>query len=311
MKKILFFLLITMLCINFSGAKGLQLDNQLSKKEQLVAQMKYGGQKSSNDSVFYDYQKSPALAFTLSAVLPGAGQYYADKKWWAVGFFGVEALGLGLWYDRKTYGENMEDEYESFADQNWSIKDFLQNLNKWSKCEVTGHNISVYWKKGDEYHTHTLDKTLKNKRLDGEITYNNLKAYLQDQYGDGELGAVKDRSYYENIGKYDQFACGWEEFPTEENVQNTDTVFMSPKRNNYLTKRKKSNDALKFATKSLTVVMFNHLISTLHAQLAVKQSEKPEKGQARTRESTGWQLSLLPSNRKGQFVQGINLSFSF
>ena len=300
MKKLFMGLLLLILIFNFALAGGLSLNNGLSNRQKMDAFMQFGGQEKSQDTVSYSFEKSPALAFMMSAVVPGAGQFYADKKWWSAGFLGVEALGWGLWYNRKTYGEDMEDEYEQFANSNWS---FNKWLGEWiSNPDLYGqsHEINVILvdEQGDiiEGSVFTVDED-----------YYETKDEMFNEFGsqnpDGVI-EVKSRDYYENIGKYDQFAAGWSDYDPEANP---DTVLLGGMRKNYVNKRDDSNQALKMATKSLTVVMFNHLFSALHAQFAAKHysddASKPKE--------MSWNLSLTPGYRRGQLVSGINLSFAF
>ena len=62
---------------------------------------------------------STGKAFMLSLILPGSGQVYSGSKLKAAFFFGVEIFS---WYQYiKSYnkGQDLEDEYRAFADQNW------------------------------------------------------------------------------------------------------------------------------------------------------------------------------------------------
>ncbi|MBD3234195.1 MAG: hypothetical protein GF315_10785 [candidate division Zixibacteria bacterium] len=64
-------------------------------------------QKSSN--------KSGLKAAMLSALLPGAGEYYLDNKSRAAFFFGTEALIWGGFFAFRIYGNWLEDDYKNYA----------------------------------------------------------------------------------------------------------------------------------------------------------------------------------------------------
>jgi hypothetical protein len=113
---------------------------------------------------------------------------------------------------------------------------------------------------------------------------------------------VRTRDYYENIGKYDQFAGGWNDFLNFNS--DPDTVYMSDLRNNYLNQRKDSNDALKMATNFATAIMFNHIISAFHAQVAAK-NYSPEA------EKVSWQVGLITDIRQKNPFRGVSLSVVF
>jgi hypothetical protein len=116
------------------------------------------------------------------------------------------------------------------------------------------------------------------------------------------MNAVKTREYYENIGKYDQFAGGWEDF-AEYNTQ-PDTIFMTPLRDDYLTQRYDSNKALKMATSFATIIMFNHLISAFDAIIAAKNYREPD-------QQLSWSVALITDYRQRNPIRGINFSVAF
>ncbi|MCF7885738.1 MAG: hypothetical protein K9M80_04505 [Candidatus Marinimicrobia bacterium] len=292
-------ILLSLFCFTF--ANDLSLSSPLTKRQKFSAYLQYGNnQQESQDSVSFSFQKSPALAFMMSAVVPGAGQFYAGKKWWSLGFLGVEALGWGLWYDRKTYGEDLEDEYKQFADNNWNFERWIDEWVSNSDLYVASHGIHVVLV--DE-----KDNIIEGSSFEVGEDYYQKKEEMFNQYSQqnpDDILAVKSRDYYENIGKYHQFAAGWEDY---NDISQSDTVVVAGMRKDYVHQRDKSNQALKFATKSLTVVMFNHLFSALHAQIAAKHySDKAEEPK-----QMSWNLSLTPGRLKGQLISGLNLSLAF
>ena len=65
-------------------------------------------------------RKSPKKALLLSALIPGAGEMYAES-WIKAGVFA--AVEVGAWvayghYQKK--GMNLEDDFKAYADRNWS-----------------------------------------------------------------------------------------------------------------------------------------------------------------------------------------------
>ncbi len=266
-----------------------------SDRSFLESSLKY--QQAEADSFVFDYEKSPGRAFLLSAIVPGAGELYAGAKWRALAFASVEAFSWIMYFNRKNKGDDAEQNYMEFADANWTLTNLYQNGTTNQKTGLSGqhgdtfgsHHIYLEYN-GTEYmgHTDTLDQYLP-----GWDTY----------ILNGDIQPIRTRDYYENIGKYDQFSGGWEDFT----LFNTDpdTVYLSDIRDNYLTQRKESNDALKMATNFATVIMFNHLISAFHAQIAAKNYdlEKAEK--------VSWQVGLLTDVRYKNPIRGVQLSVAF
>ncbi len=65
-------------------------------------------------------RKSPKKALFLSALLPGAGEAYAES-WIKAGFFA--AVEVGAWVSYNHYqkkGMDLEDDFKAYADRNWS-----------------------------------------------------------------------------------------------------------------------------------------------------------------------------------------------
>ncbi len=65
-------------------------------------------------------RKSPKKALLLSALVPGAGELYAES-WLKAGFFA--AVEVGAWVSYAHYqkkGMNLEDQFKAYADRNWS-----------------------------------------------------------------------------------------------------------------------------------------------------------------------------------------------
>ena len=81
-----------------------------------------------------------------------------------------------------------------------------------------------------------------------------------DQRPDGS--PVKNGEYYENIGKYEQFNCGW---------QNAVKGSRTQQREDYLKLRHDSNGNFQQARNFGTVIMFNHILSAIDAVWSAKR----------------------------------------
>jgi hypothetical protein len=133
-------------------------------------------------------------------------------------------------------------------------------------------------------------------------------------YLDSDLvNVVRDRHFYENIGKYDQFVGGWSDANTDwywEEKQledSTEIVIKTPWKADYLDQRFESNKMLDRAKFSITALLFNHVISGLEAVLT-NQKQSREKLNPTTIETD---VSLLynPYNPGG--VGGVALTINF
>lgn len=189
----------------------------------------------------YEYgTKSPAKAFLLSLVVPGAGEYYNGQKIRAGAFLAVDAL---LWtgyfiYHKK--GSNREDEYEAFANDNYTWQNFI-----------------IAWDQLPEE-----DKTTYSHRMPWDEASN------QPNF---------NHEYYENIGKYDQFQVGWNDIDYSPwDIRDTTEAggIMSPLRSEYLDMRKQANDYFSNATTAAMISIANHVISAFDAAIGAKRFNK-------------------------------------
>jgi len=179
--------------------------------------------------------KSSALAFGLSLLVPGAGQAYEGRWKSALIFLGVEAASWTGWYIWREEGKDKEREYKNFADEHWSLERFTgwqtNYCRNYSEREDTCY-IS-WW-------THVLPKQ-------------------------------KDQEYYEMIGKYDQFAAGWEDFPEEwlsdpipgDSLETFCKRWKNSLRERYEDMREESNRYLKRAGYMMGLVLVNRVISAI------------------------------------------------
>jgi hypothetical protein len=88
----------------------------------------------------------------------------------------------------------------------------------------------------------------------------------------------KNLEYYENIGKYDQFRWGWDDYLPDYadmgkwNSPKADSskYFVTPHREKYLEMRKDANDYFDRATTMMVISMVNHVVSAFDAAFTAK-----------------------------------------
>ena len=104
----------------------------------------------------------------------------------------------------------------------------------------------------------------------------------------GEVSVLRDRDFYENIGKYDQFVGGWTDCYGQGNNQqwfevykdvgdSVETIITTPSKEDYVDQRAQSNDYLNMAKFAISAVMFNHVISAMDAVWSTQSSNRPKK----------------------------------
>jgi hypothetical protein len=140
-------------------------------------------------------------------------------------FLGFEIACWVTWVLLDQKGDALRDDFEGFADEHWIKERYV-------------HWEGTYLDTTDFKKTHTLP-------------------------------AERDQQYYEMIGKYDQFVLGWDD--TDEydpslfaTIQDLAEVY-SDNRLIYRDMRAESNDYLKPAGYVLGAILFNHVLSAIHA----------------------------------------------
>ncbi len=216
----------------------------------------------------------PGKALLLSGIVPGAGQFYAKSPIWAAAFLAME---VGAWAGVAMYhGEGMdkEDEFIAYADDHWTygMPDVGGSFDSYLGYEYWC--ATVFGKNGinevNQDDIFTGDQTAWN-----DLTWNERHYYLPVDGFTHELDPNDmDQQYYEMIGKYGQFATGWDDYTEDDQSTWQTNSAISPNRDNYLNMRKDSNDALDMSKNFTMVVLANHLLSALHAGFTVSRHNK-------------------------------------
>ncbi len=194
--------------------------------------------------------KSVKKSVLFSALVPGSGQIYTNSYIKGILFLGVEiaAIALNLDYDKKA--NDFEDEYEALADARWDEDSYWDWIAQISNLDI------------------------ENKAA--------LRNYEHQTFSHF-LPTVINQQYYENVGKYNQFVYGWQDFRDllgtriftfedyhSGHFDSQDLLTISPTRSNYTEIRKESNDNFRKATTMSTIIMFNHVLSAVDAGLTTK-----------------------------------------
>lgn len=193
-------------------------------------------------------RKSIWIGAGLSILVPGAGEYYAKSYLKSAIFFGIEAICWGAYAFYTHKGNTTTNDFQNFADANWSIRRYAN----WLKNQQFqgAENINP-----DEPN---LD-VLRN-----EINYcedQNFSHTLPDRNTNAQ-------QYYELIGKYQNFEAGWVGADLVMTKQNYETIRL-PIFENYANERQQANNYYNDATTGAMVALVNHLLSAADAAWSV------------------------------------------
>lgn len=139
----------------------------------LFAQETYD-EEIQNDIIKMNYEKKSAkTAMLLSSLFPGSGQLYANRR--SITGYVFAGIEIGLWTGYIIYkgdAQDQEDKYMDFADEHYS---------RTRQNEVSADMIAI--QENDIY-------TTDHFRLDADNT----------------------QHFYEDIGKYNKYIFGWEDW---------------------------------------------------------------------------------------------------
>lgn len=241
--KIVLFILLFFITLNAQEylTGNLKTDTEISFNE--TYQHSLNGNYSVNE-------KSPFLAGAMSLLLPGSGEFYTENYLKAGIFLAVEALAIYFKVDYDNRGDEQTEFYEDYAHAHWSVEKYakwtLNNLNNLepgvnpSDYQVFDGNGNVNW---DELN-----------RLETAI---GIFSHQLESFG--------EQQYYEMIGKYKQFASGWDDFGDENTSFNLETDPVSSNFTYYATERGKANDYYNIARTAVIVIVTNHIASAIDA----------------------------------------------
>jgi len=214
--------------------------------------------------------KSIWLAGGLSAVLPGAGQFYADAPLWRTLLYST--LEVASWTAYVVYnnkGDRAVEDFQNYADAHWDITRYIswiaENYQNWADGDVNKKAASEAL--AAIYHSND-PSTPGWQRVDIEQLHK-----LENAVTGGfshTLPPHGDQQYYEQIGKYVQYRAGW-----DDHLREGDTLIYNPSRvsdrnQEYTEDRRQANELLGYAEMAVGVVIINHIVSMIDAAFAAR-----------------------------------------
>jgi len=248
---------------------------------------------ANNGNVSSASELNPGKALLLSAILPGAGEYYAGSKIKAAVFFAVEIAawtGVIYYYGK---GKDKEDEFMEFADSKFDEMSYRNKEYELARNAAWGDS-GAYAGTLDEW----TDEDWNNK-----IRYLPREGFTHELPTEDERNRnwSDDQQFYEMIGKYiHQFGFGWLDAFGDDNA----TPFFdgdSPYSREYMGIRHDSNTYLDYSNWGYNIALLNHVASALDASFTVRLAKRRAKAELSFRQ--------IPYN--GERVDAAGLTFTW
>jgi len=206
-------------------------------------------------------RKSPVLAVLMSAVIPGAGQYYSEQYWRIPIYLAVEAAAIvaNIYYNKK--GDDATQEFKVYADEHWSVVRYSEWLNTFASQLGATDPVTII-----------IDPDQSKKPWE-RVNFKQVNS-VEEKVStfSHRLLPYGEQQYYELIGKYKQYNHGWDqsdptssEYMTNVPKQMLDysDMFNKPDETYY-----------KYASMAVGAIIINHLISAVDAALSTSSYNK-------------------------------------
>lgn len=233
-------------------------------------------------------KKSVGLGVLLSAVLPGAGEFYGENYLKAGIFFGIEVLAWATYAYFENKGNNKEDEYIAYADKYWDVRTYARWLKNEGFKDAGGINP-------DE-----PDREILRQQI--MVCERANFSHTMPEYG--------SQQYYELIGKYQNFQAGWTNLthiPTKDPGPYNYQTYRDPVFINYAVERQKANDFFDYAKIGPITAIVNHVLSAADAAWVISSYNNKLKLQ------TGFRMQnrVSPYTYQIKQIPTFNVALSF
>ncbi len=233
-------------------------------------------------------KKSVGLGVLLSALVPGAGEFYGGNYLKAGIFFAVEMIAWGTYLYFNGKGNTKEDEYIAYADKYWDVRFYAAWLKNEGFSESNGINPN------EPNRDILREQIIVCERANFSHT----------------MPEYNSQQYYELIGKYQNFQAGWTNLanmPTKAQGPYWYETYQDPVFTNYAVERQKANDFFDYAKIGPITAIINHILSAADAAWVISTYN------SKIKVETGFRMEnkVSPYTYQIKQIPTFNLSVSF
>lgn len=212
-------------------------------------------------------RRNVALAFGLSAVAPGAGQIY-NRDWIKAGI-GI-ALEAAMWTGYvfwKREGESRREDYRAYAHEHYNPVRYAEWLNEYpgyqgqpipteSVADAVDFTEPDSWSAQERQQVRHLIDAIQDAEQESSFADPPHAAFSH------QLPHFGEQQYYELIGKYHQYAAGWDDCGEGCGVKNPSERFFE-----YAEIHGEANTLLRRASRVTALIVINHGLAAIDAAI--------------------------------------------
>lgn len=242
-------------------------------------ELKQAGKLSETEGAsFFSYiRERPGLAFASSALIPGLGQA-ANQQWWKTAIFaGIEIGAVYLYFERRNHAQQVERDFWDMADNNWSVVQYANFVQGYSQLDfeitdlLTPEGMAVYQANGGVMPTFNYEIDQSYIDLQALNHYETHTLYKSTGLPFSHVvPAYNSQQYYELVSKYFQFGPGWIDWNTATMNIDGGINDMSPMWREHARIEEEFNDAYRFSSNMVMVIIANHVFSAFDALFTSK-----------------------------------------
>ncbi len=221
--------------------------------------------------------RSVPLAFGLSAVIPGLGQAY-NRDWIAAAIFvAAEVALIAANVSWKNSGNQGVEEFEQFANLNWSPLQYAEWLNDYSG--YNGPDVDLpslteadfkhpeNWSAGQRAEVDAFFANIQTaERASIYLTTGASFSHVLPSFG--------DQQYYELIGKYFQYAPAWTDYSGNPDDDPRDIMPDDANFYFYADIHASANDDLRKSSTTSSLLIVNHFAAAVQSAVMARIHNK-------------------------------------
>ncbi len=235
-------------------------------------------------------ERSVPLAAVMSAVVPGAGQAYTRQWIKAAAGVAIEAALITAYVVWNGQGQDAERDFQAYAHEHWSPVQYAEWLEDYSDWLPASERFEIDIPNDIDFRNPGDWSSTERERV--RAFFDQMRAAENAVYHP-ETGAAfshhipyfAEQQYYELIGKYFQFAPGWEDYGEwKDDDGNYVDAVMDPERTasdgskpnvkgrfvEYASAHADANTLFRRASRVTAILLVNHVVAAIDAAVSAK-----------------------------------------